>query len=381
MAETPAPNLRFDGGCPDCGTREITLPGKLPDVGDDFDWRVRDFDGFRRFMLEELAARFPERRRWTSADMEVVLVEQLAAVLDQLSDMLDRASAEAFLETARRPSSVRRLLKMIGFDAANEAGLADEKLEALWSREPHQMEVARLAGPRSIHRQRRLVTLGDYTQQLEDHPLVLRAHAWSAWSGSWTTHHVAVILSGNLNLDDLNPAIATRAPALRLEIDAFLRARGLTATAWAHDPSARALLRAFLDATRMAAQEVRLVDAERIPVTMALSIRVDADYFQSEIRGAIAQTLGHDPGGLFAPGALRFGEDLHASDLFERLLALDGVETVCLNRFKRMGHRHPDRADSGRIALTGIEVAICDNDPNQPRRGNYTLKLHGGIRG
>ena len=42
--------------CPDCGVREVHLPAPLPKVGDDFDWLVRDYDGFRMFMLEELAA-------------------------------------------------------------------------------------------------------------------------------------------------------------------------------------------------------------------------------------------------------------------------------------------------------------------------------------
>ena len=141
MAENPKITLEFGGHCPDCAERRVSLPPALPVAGDDFDWLVRDFDSFRRFMLEELAARYPERNRWTPGDLEVVLVEVLAAVLDQLSDMADRTAAEATLETARRPQSVRRLLSLIGFDAAAEAGLTDdpagtqtreEKLEQLW---------------------------------------------------------------------------------------------------------------------------------------------------------------------------------------------------------------------------------------------------------
>jgi hypothetical protein len=92
----------------------VTLPGPLPGVGDDLDWKARDYDRIRIFMMEELAARFPERTRWTPADIEVVIVEVLAAALDQLSDMTDRVASEAYLETARRPESVRRLLKFIG---------------------------------------------------------------------------------------------------------------------------------------------------------------------------------------------------------------------------------------------------------------------------
>ena len=67
MAETPRSTLTFGPGCPDCGGRDVTLPGRLPALGDDFDWLQRDYDSFRLAMLEELAARFPERRRWSPA--------------------------------------------------------------------------------------------------------------------------------------------------------------------------------------------------------------------------------------------------------------------------------------------------------------------------
>src|SRR5262249_56577194 len=95
---------------------------------------------------------------WTPADLEVVVIEALAAGLDQLSDMADRVSAEAYLETARRPESVRRLLGFIGFDAATLARLHDdppsqpgalrkeEKLDQLWTDDPTLMERARRGG-------------------------------------------------------------------------------------------------------------------------------------------------------------------------------------------------------------------------------------------
>ena len=75
MADTPEGKIQFKGSCPDCGQRKVDLPGPLPDIGDDFDWLVRDYDGFRFFMLEELAARFPQRNRWTPADVETTLIE------------------------------------------------------------------------------------------------------------------------------------------------------------------------------------------------------------------------------------------------------------------------------------------------------------------
>ena len=391
MADNPQSTLIFGGRCPDCAERSVELPAPLPQIGDDFDWLVRDFDGFRRFMLEELAARFPERKRWTAADMEVVLVEAFAAVLDQLSDMLDRVSAESTLETARRPESVRRLLAMIGYNAATEAGLEDdpggtpdgrtkeEKLDLLWGSNPTLMDAAKRAGPLAIHTQRRMVTLYDYASRLVDHPLVLRATAWEEWSGSWTSLRVAVVLWQDQSLD------TTAIPypqELQDQVDLFHRRQDLSEPVWApQQPTIRTVLRPYLDALRLVGQEVILQDAEPVGIKMSLSIRVAENFFQSEVRHAVAQLLGTGPGGFFEPGRLDFGEDLYASDIFQALMALDGVENVCLNRFKRFGDQYPDQADSGVIALDGLEIAVCDNDAAHPERGFYNLKLSGGRRG
>ena len=101
MAEAPTPELLFEAGCQDCGLRRVELPPPLPVIGDDFDWLIRDYDSFRLFMLEELAGRFPQRRRWTPADLEVILVEALSVILDRLSDQLDRAQ-----DSTRLPKKV-----------------------------------------------------------------------------------------------------------------------------------------------------------------------------------------------------------------------------------------------------------------------------------
>ena len=56
MAQSPQANLVFAKSCSDCGQRQVELPRPLPEIGDDFDWMLRDYDSFRLFMLEELAA-------------------------------------------------------------------------------------------------------------------------------------------------------------------------------------------------------------------------------------------------------------------------------------------------------------------------------------
>jgi hypothetical protein len=389
MADEPTVTLSFPGGCPDCGDRQVDLPAPLPPVGDDFDWHVRDHDGFRLAMLEELAARYPERTRWTPADLEVVLVEVLAAVLDQLSDQLDRVTSEAYLESARRPESVRRHLALLGYDATRVAvargeitlpegesmdgPLARRRLAEHWFEHPSAMEDARLEGPRSIHQQHRMVTADDYARRLEEHPVVLRAQARVRWVGSWTAVEVAVVLVDDAPLDVVVP------PTLAGEVDRFHHERALPLPSGS--PTIRTLLTAYLDAYRMVGQEVVLVDAVRVPVTFALSVRVAPNYFQSEVRDAVGQVLGTGSTGFFRPGRLRFGEDLRASALIAAVMALDGVESVCLNAFRRLGDQYVDQVATGRIVLTGIEVAICDQDARRRHRGYYRLTLQGGLKG
>lgn len=391
MADNPKTRLSFEGHCPDCAERRIDLPPLLPVVGNDFDWMVRDFDGFRRFMLEELAARFPERTRWTPADMEVVLLEVLAAALDQLSDMADRVAAEAFLETARRPESVCRLLSLIGYDAATAAGLVDdpsgmengetreEKLEHLWLQNRVLMDTARRQGPRAIHTQRRMVTVEDYANRLKEHPLVLRAHAWSEWSGSWTTIRVAVVLWNDSLLDQEGLDYPVE---LKKTVDDFHLRQGLWLPIWEPEsPTIRTALRSCLDAYRMLGQEVVLEDVLPVGIKMSLSIRVADNFFRSEVQHAVQDALGTGPGGFFEPGRLGFGENLFAGDIFQVVMSLDGVENVCLNRFKRFGDHYPDQANTGQIVLEELEIAVCNNDPANPERGFYNLSLHGGRRG
>lgn len=397
MADTPHSVLSFDGGCPDCGQRTVVLPDPLPPLGDDFDWLQRDYDSFRLAMMEEMAARFPERRRWSPADMEVVLVEALSVVLDQLSDMLDRIHAEAFLETARRPDSVWRLLSFIGYDPLPASGLIYDPDDAVqvaaaksvlmdqWLKYPDRMAEAKIDGPRAIQTQRRMVTAQDVIDQLEAHPLVERAHARIEWTGSWNTMKVACLAVENTRLDarieDIFGVGSEETAALQGAVDAFHRHARLDLINWGARATLRAGLREFIDAYRMAGQEIWLEDPVEVPVLVDLTVLAEAAFYRSEIQAAVKRVLGTDLGGYFSPARLKFGEDLHGSDLIATVMDLDGVEAVCLNRFKRLGNGFADQSGGGLIVLEGTEIAICDNDPNAPARGILRVRVSGGLAG
>ena len=355
-------------GKQDCGVRTAILPLSLPRPGDDFVWEARDFDGFRMAMLEELAARFPERTQWTPADLEVVLVEVLAWALDQLSDMLDRVTAEAYIETARRPESVRRLLSLIGF----EADKGD------WVRNPVLMEAARRAGPKSVHRQRRMVSVDDYAEGMELHPLVRRAVSSTRWNGSWHCVLITVILWNWKNLDS---GIKEFPSSFHMMLKDFHEQHGLPDI---NDEAIKEMrvidsLKAWSDSRRMAGQEILFVEAQRVGVDIGLNLTLAPQYYRSEVVQAVRGVFNSQEGGFFEIGRLSFGANLNRGDVIQAVMQLEGIENVQIEIFKRCDGDSPDAGDC--IVLEESEVAVCDNDHDYPRYGSLMVQCSGGLRG
>lgn len=401
MAELGKSVLEFDGGCPDCGERRAVLPVPLPEITNDFDWKSRDYDSFRLFMMQELAYRFASRRRWTPADVEVVIVELLAAALDRASHAIDTVQGERYLETARRPQSVRRLLKLIGYDAVQQTDPAilvslppapddqeenpEQQLERYWRLNPEAMEQAREAGPRLTGEIKRMVTLGDHELILSKHPLVARTKARLVWSGGWYTILIATLLEDNRGLDDPLHIGAVSAEGIPSEMNAalwkdiqdFHRIERLALPPVNNTLTCRRLLRVMLEQYRMVGSEVFLETAKAAPVTFVLSVRVKRGYFRSELKQALHQLFTSEQGGFFEPGRLGFGEDLYASDIIEAAMAIEGVEVACLNRFKRVG-AWPDRAVAGLIAIASDEFVLCVNDRKNPSNGTFRITVNAG---
>lgn len=397
MAELAPPKLIFDGGCPDCGERVASLPLPIPGAEDDFDWATRDYDSFRLFMMQELASRFPERRRWTPADMEVVIVELLAAALDRASHAIDRVQGERFLDSARRPESVRRLLKLIGYDATlrlDPALLADRpepdaarKVEGFWRDNPGAMEQARAAGPRLIAEQNRMVTLSDHSDVLEGHPLVALARARLVWTGAWQTILVSVLLEDDIALDQpLHSGAATPVPdGLRRElwdaVTVYHTDRRLPLPPVNETLTGRRILRGLIEDYRMIGTEVFLEPANPAAITITLSIRAKPGYFRSELKQALAQVFSADQGGFFETGRLDFGQALYASDVIESAMAVEGVAVACLNLFRRVGKGFQDQSGDGVITVEPDEFIECRSERARPENGMLRIVVNGGEAG
>lgn len=407
MANTPTSSVVFnsDGS----GDRKVDgLPQPLPSLADDVDWQTRDYDGFRLLMLEELAARVPERRRFTPADLEVVLIEALASVLDQVSDMADRVAAEAYLETARRPESVRRLLSIIGYDAVaraqaehllaagpiaqpqdeptpekekkaqeqkeQERKAREQTLDRLWLQRPWLMEQARITGPRLLRRQVRMVTVDDHRQMLELHPLVRQAGAASVWGGAWPVMRISVLLRNHKKLNEFindteRDAVADFCNREGLTLQPDLEP-SLEPEHKKNLPPAWKVLAHYIDQLRMVGQDYEFWDVKQVGISIAFTVRISSGYFQSEVRQALLELLDTQAGGFFEEGRHRCGEDIRLGDLLQLLTGTGGVESVLVDEFRRDG-------DAER--LTGARIAIGPDEYAALRA--VTLVMQGGRLG
>jgi hypothetical protein len=106
----------FKAECPDesdCAQEGACPPAERP--GHDIDYLAKDYQSFRRLMLDRITTLSPEWTERHAADFGVSLVELLAYVGDHLSYQQDAVGTEAYLATARRRVSVRRHARLIDY--------------------------------------------------------------------------------------------------------------------------------------------------------------------------------------------------------------------------------------------------------------------------
>jgi hypothetical protein len=86
-------------------------PYPIPEIN----YLAKDYASFRRLILDRLTQLVPGWRERSSADLGVALAELLAYVGDQLSYQQDAIATEAYLETARRRTSLRRHALLVDY--------------------------------------------------------------------------------------------------------------------------------------------------------------------------------------------------------------------------------------------------------------------------
>jgi hypothetical protein len=106
----------FKVECPsdfDCASTPACAPQQraTPDI----DYLAKDYDGFRRLMLDRMSLLVPGWTERSAADIGTTLVELLAYAADNLSYRQDAIANEAYLATARQRVSVRRHARLVDY--------------------------------------------------------------------------------------------------------------------------------------------------------------------------------------------------------------------------------------------------------------------------
>jgi len=91
----------------DCPPEEVDAPA--------IDYLAKDFQSFRSLMLDRLSLLVPDWTERATPDVGIALVELLASVADELSYRQDAVATEAYLQTARRRTSLRRHARLVDY--------------------------------------------------------------------------------------------------------------------------------------------------------------------------------------------------------------------------------------------------------------------------
>lgn len=138
------------------------------------DYLTRDYDGFRRALIDLIPAKMPEWTDRSEGDFGLALIELFAYMADILSYYQDRVANEAFLSTAQERRSVIEHLKLIGYEMA-PAAAASARLSVVVANNVNGVVEVRkgdqFATPSS--KERKSVTF-EYT---EEKPLLLNLSA------------------------------------------------------------------------------------------------------------------------------------------------------------------------------------------------------------
>ncbi|WP_119280555.1 putative baseplate assembly protein, partial [Calidithermus roseus] len=222
-------------------------------------------------------------------------------------------------------------------------------LPAAGGLEPEGLEAVRQYAPQAFRRQERAVTEADYAEVAQRHPEVQKAAATFRWTGSWYTVFVSVDRKGGRPVDA-----------------AFERE-----------------LLGHLERFRMAGYDLEIDGPRFVPVDLALEVCVAAGHFRSGVKAALLEAFSTRelPTGpaFFHPDRFSFGDPLYLSQVYRQALAVPGVASVEVRRFRRFGKTPARELEEGVLATGRLEVIRLDNDPSRPEFGRLELTMKGGL--
>ncbi|WP_422003427.1 putative baseplate assembly protein [Reyranella sp.] len=215
--------------------------------------------------------------------------------------------------------------------------------------DPEDIEEVRRDAPQAFRTQERAVTAADYAAAAERRPDVQRAAASFRWTGSWHTVFVTPDRFGGIAVDD----------------------------------TFKARLRRHLERFRMAGYDLEVNSPRYVPLEVGLHVCVKDDYFRADVLQAVRRVLSSDvltdgTLGVFHPDNFSFGQPVYLSRVIAAAQAVEGVDSVRVDSFRRLAERGSTSLDDGVIAIGDLEIAQLANNPSFPERGKLALAAGGG---
>jgi hypothetical protein len=223
------------------------------------------------------------------------------------------------------------------------------RLPAFGGIDAEDVEAVRRDAPQAFRKQERAVTAADYAAAAQRRPDVQRAAASFRWTGSWHTVFVTA--------DRLGGA-AVEAPF-------------------------EAKMRRHLERFRMAGYDLEVDGPRYVPLDVILHLCVKPAYFRSDVVAAVREVLSSrllpdGRRGIFHADSFSFGEPVYLSRIVAAAQAVEGVDSVRVDRFQRLVDPRPESIETGVIPIGRLEVAQLENDPGFRERGVLQLTAGGG---
>ena len=223
-------------------------------------------------------------------------------------------------------------------------------LPAAGGTEPESLEQLRQFAPQAFRVQERAVTASDWVDVAERQSGIQKAAARLRWTGSWYTAFVTFDRQGGL------------------PVDRTFKSRMLKA----------------LERYRLAGYDLEFNGPTYVPLEMALMVCIKKGYFRSNVKQSLLKAfssydLPNGKRGFFHPDNFTFGQPLYLAEIYETAMAVEGVDSVRVLKFKRWGKVDAGELAAGEFKPGQFEILRLDNDPNYPEYGKIEFNMQAGL--
>jgi hypothetical protein len=144
-----------------------------------------------------------------------------------------------------------------------------------------------------------------------------------------------------------------------------------------------AAMAAGLERFRRIGHDLAVSPAESVPLDVAISVCAEPGQLRAHVRAAVLDALSSGSTrtgalGFFHPDALTLGQGIDMSRLIDAVMQVEGVASVTVRVFHRLGDEPLDEIANGFLPIAPLEVARLDNDPSAPENGRLSVEVGGG---